>query len=140
MALEKDTDLSNTLNTFSLIDDFDVLTSIKNWMQHEDFILSELCKRLINRKLLKIQFANQSEIETLKQNYEAKLLSKMDKESISYFVFNGIVKNTLYKTKDEKINILFKNGEVKDISQVDNALVHQHLATQEEKHYICYLN
>jgi hypothetical protein len=40
---------------------------------------------------------------------------------------------------DEKINILFKDGTVRDISQVDNALIHRSLSTAVKKFYICYL-
>jgi hypothetical protein len=44
--------------------------------------------------------------------------------------------------EEEKINILFKDGTVKDISKVDNALVHKNIDSNhngtEEKYYICY--
>jgi hypothetical protein len=33
---------------------------------------------------------------------------------------------------------LFKDGEVKDISEVDNALIHKTMATPVKKFYICY--
>jgi UDP-3-O-[3-hydroxymyristoyl] glucosamine N-acyltransferase len=41
-------------------------------------------------------------------------------------------------TSDERINILFKDGSVKDISQIDNALIHQQLSGPVKKYYICY--
>jgi hypothetical protein len=63
-------------------------------------------------------------------------ISEADTE---YFVFTGDAMNTTYDTKEEKINILFKDGSVKDISHVDNALIHQHLASPVKKYYICYL-
>jgi hypothetical protein len=44
----------------------------------------------------------------------------------------------MYKTDDEKIEIRFKNGEVKDISLVDNALIRQNLAATIGKYFICY--
>jgi len=47
--------------------------------------------------------------------------------------------NTTYNPEDERINILFKDGSVKDISKVDNALIHQHLSSPVKKQYICYL-
>jgi hypothetical protein len=56
-----------------------------------------------------------------------------------YFVFTGEAINTTYNPEDERINILFKDGSVKDISKVDNALIHQHLSSPVKKHYICYL-
>ena len=56
-----------------------------------------------------------------------------------YFVFTGEASNTTYDTADERINILFKDGTIKDISEVDNALIHQHLSSTVKKYYICYL-
>jgi hypothetical protein len=55
-------------------------------------------------------------------------------------VFTGQAVNTTYNPLDEKINILFKDSSVKDISQVDNALIQQTLASTVKKFYICYLN
>ena len=60
-------------------------------------------------------------------------------EEADYFVFTGEAINTTYNPEDERINILFKDGSVKDISKVDNALIHQHLASPVKKQYICYL-
>lgn len=56
-----------------------------------------------------------------------------------YFVFTGDAINTTYNPLDEKINILFKDGMVKDISKVDNALIHPQLASPVKKYYICYI-
>ena len=47
--------------------------------------------------------------------------------------------NTTYNPADEHINILYRDGTVADISQVDNALIHQRLATPVKKYYLCYL-
>jgi hypothetical protein len=58
---------------------------------------------------------------------------------IGYFVFTGEASNTTYDPKDERINILFKDGSVKDISKVDNALIHHHLGSTVKKHYFCFL-
>ena len=44
-----------------------------------------------------------------------------------------------YNFEDENIHILFKNGTVKDISEVDNALINQNLKGKIKKYYICYL-
>ena len=56
-----------------------------------------------------------------------------------YFVLQGEAVNTTYDPYDERINILFKDGTTKDISEVDNALIQHNLATPVKKFYICYL-
>ena len=62
---------------------------------------------------------------------------KINEKEAGYFVFTGEASNTTYNTGDEKINILFKDGSVKDISEVDNALIHQYLSGRIKKHYLC---
>jgi hypothetical protein len=65
----------------------------------------------------------------------------ISEEEASFFVFTGKASNTTYNPKDERIHILFKDGSVKDISEVDNALINygSSLAFGEiSKEYICY--
>jgi uncharacterized protein len=38
---------------------------------------------------------------------------------------------------NERINIAFKDGSVRQISQVDNPLIHQTLSTPVKKFYFC---
>jgi uncharacterized protein len=134
-------DVKNLLHEFCLVDDVDIMSAIKGWMHHSDEILANLCTRIINRNLYKITIVNQATIETVFNEKYQKIKEEfdIDESLMSYYIFKGSVKNSLYKTEDEKINILFKDGTVKDISQVDNALVHKNLETAEEKYYICYI-
>jgi uncharacterized protein len=131
----------NHLETFCRLDDTDVMATIKNWCKHPDKILSTLCRFLVERKLLKVKLQaepfDNSFIEARKKDAMGKL--QLSSEETDYFVFTGEAVNTTYNPKDERINILFKDGTVKDISQVDNALIHQHLSATVKKHYICFL-
>ncbi len=43
---------------FMELDDTDVLQAIKSWKNHEDFVLSYLCKTVINRKFSKIIYSS----------------------------------------------------------------------------------
>ena len=63
----------------------------------------------------------------------------LSEEEASWLVFSGEVSSSTYNTKEEHINILFKDGSIKDISEVDNALINQHLMGKVKKYYICYL-
>ncbi len=135
--------IEDMLTDFCAIDDYDVLSAIKLWMQHEDHVLSHLCTAIINRKLLKINFVGKDEVDAALTKYKESIqknYNNFDEKAVSYFVFGGMVKNQLYKTDYEKIKILYKNGSIKDISQVDNALMYKNLATAEQKYYICYLS
>ena len=132
----------DSLEIFCKMDDYDVLFTIKEWMDHPDKILSSLCKSFINRKLLKVKYFSTPIPEELileKKQVVANYLS-ITKEQTRYFVFSGEVQNTTYKKEDEHINILYKDGTVKDVSEVANALINQSLSGTVKKFYICYLN
>lgn len=129
------------LEKFAQLDDTDVMCTIKNWCGHFDTVLSRLSKGLVDRKLLKIKFAAipfDDEMLVSLRNDLAERLSITQAEA-SYFIFTGEAANTTYNPYDEHIKILYKNGTVSDISQVDNALIHQRLSTPVKKYYLCYL-
>jgi HD superfamily phosphohydrolase len=128
------------LDKFCNLDDYDVMCTIKNWSTHPDKILSTLCRSLVDRRLLKIKLQTEpfhEQVTYEKRDEVAKCLQVAEKEA-EYFVFTGEAINTTYDTRDERINILFKDGSVKDISQIDNALIHQQLSGPVKKYYICY--
>ena len=134
--------VGSNLDKFCLLDDYDVMGTIKNWMFHSDTILSLLSRGLIDRRLLKVRFQATAFDEKLVQDKRADVAARLGitPEEARYFVFTGEAVNTTYNPLDEKINILFKDNSVKDISQVDNALIQQTLASTVKKFYICYLN
>ena len=128
------------LQNFVRLDDFDFMHAIKTWSSHSDVVLNTLCNSILNRKLLKIKLEAQpfikEEMHQKLQNICQKL--NIDAHDAGYLCFTGEAVNTMYKIYDEQINILFKNGQVKNISQVDNALIHKTLSSPVKKFYICY--
>ena len=128
------------LEKFCRLDDSDVISIIKKWRNHKDQVLSMLCNALLNRKLLKLRLQNEHitfEEVLEKREAIAKQLS-VSQEDANFLVFTGEAENSLYNPNNERINILFKNGDVKDISQVDSPLIHQNLSHPVKKFYICF--
>lgn len=125
---------------FCQLDDHDIMGAIKFWQMHEDRVLSLLCRSLVERKLLKVKLQAQPFDQSMvseKIRETSEVLGIPEKDA-SYFVFTGEASNTAYNPADERINILFKDGSVRDISQVDNALVQHNLKDTVKKYYICY--
>jgi uncharacterized protein len=131
----------NVLNKFCEIDDIDFEFAIKKWSKNEDFILSELCNRILNRRLLKLKFQSQPINEILLANKQQEIALKynISTADATYLAFCGSISNTIYKTNQEKINILFKDGTVKNISSIENTLIHKSITDTVEKFYICTL-
>lgn len=128
------------IQNFVRLDDFDFMHAIKIWSLHPDKVLSTLCQGILDRKLLKIKLQAEPFITGLvhQKLKEACQRLGITEEEGEYLVFTGEAVNTMYKTSDERINIVFKSGSVKDISEVDNALIHKTLSSTVKKFYICY--
>lgn len=129
------------LEKFCSLDDYDVMCTIKNWSVHPDKILSILCRSLVNRQLLKVNLQTEPFDEAVICENKEEIMNKLNitEDEAGYFVFTGEANNTMYNPFDEKINIIFKDNKVTDISQIDYALIHQKLSSQVKKFYICSL-
>lgn len=134
-------DMEKHLDKFCMLDDYDVMATIKNWVFHEDRVLSELSRLLVDRKLFKVRLQSNPFPESLVEELRKKISEKMNisYEDAKYFVFTGEAQNTTYNAKEERIDILFKDGTVTDISGVEHALIQQTIATPVKKFYICHL-
>jgi len=132
--------MDDSLQLFCELDDHDVMATIKNWSRHPDKILRLLCRSLIDRKLFKVKLqAEPIDGTVVEQKIReiADILDLTEAEVGEYFAFTGEASNTTYNPSDERINILFKDGTVRDISQVDNALIQHNLSSTVKKYYIC---
>lgn len=131
---------SDVLDKFCALDDIDFSFAVKKWSQHTDKVLQLLTKKLLNRQLLKIKIQSEpfdQELIAIKQQEAIEELGIQTNEA-AYFAFTGHAVNTMYKPEEERINILFKDGTVKDISTIDNSLIHHTISSPITKYYICY--
>ncbi|MBU6157488.1 MAG: HD domain-containing protein [Bacteroidetes bacterium] len=131
--------IKKNLELFCRLDDYDVLCSIKKWTEHDDFILRELCIRLINRRILKTTLQefpfDKETIEGLQQ--KAATLFGISVQEAQWFVFDGIATNRMYNPGNEQIKILFKDGRLRNISEVEYVLIQQVTNAPANKFYIC---
>jgi HD superfamily phosphohydrolase len=127
------------LECFVRLDDADVLASVKVWCSHPDPTLSFLCKSLINRKLYKVRIKNDPfDVELLKNCQEQAATQYMVNSQLAhYYCFTSSIQNNAYSSSSEKINILFKSGEVKDIASASDNLNISVLSNPVKKHYLC---
>lgn len=130
-----------TLEEFCSLDDHDVLCAIKEWCNHEDKVLAFLCNGIVNRELLKVRYypkpVDKGMLEEKRKEAEKKL--GISNEDAEWVVFTGEAVSSTYNFEHERIQILFKDDSVKDISEVDDALISQNLRGKIKKYYICFL-
>ena len=130
-----------TLEQFCSIDDYDVLVAIKSWCLHPDKVLSILCRGIVDRNLLKVKYAAEpfDTVPVKEKTIEIAQRLNITEEDAEWLVFTGEAISSTYNFEHEHIYILFKDGTVKDISEVDNALINENLRGKVKKYYICYL-
>ena len=130
----------NTLELFSQLDDFDIISALKSWQKHDDFILSSLSKMIINRDLPKIKVVADQQhldlIDPIKSRFASE--NNISILNTDYFIFEGAIKNQAYSKEAEPIRILKKDKTVEDVVDVSDQLNIESLSKLVTKYYICY--
>ena len=140
--ITKDDFLENTsiLETFAELDDFDVFASIKMWTKANDKVLSILSQNLVNRQLFRNEIQNKpfgiALVSGLKEKVAA--LYEISHEDADYFVFTDIARNSAYNPFNDRINILFRDGKVQDITEASDQLNIDILSKTVTKYFLCY--
>ena len=127
------------LDKFSLLDDYDILTCVKNWQYEKDIVLSLLSKTIINRKLLKIKSVKKhkmiSELKKIK-NYAHKNMKIIDVD-LDYLVFPISIKNETYNFIEDEIKFLTKQNTLVNLSDMQKEFSVNTRNASIIKHYIC---
>lgn len=129
------------LNNFADLDDNDIWSAMKVWANHNDTVLSILSKGMINRNLFKIEITENKVEEEKKGNILNGFMKKhnLSYHEASYFISSDIVTTDMYNEKDDRIEILYKDGTIKDISKASDMLNIELLSKKVVKHYFAYL-
>jgi HD superfamily phosphohydrolase len=131
---------NNWLENFALIDDNDVITSVKVWQTSDDLILSTLCRMILSRNLFKTEIS-QRDFDPEKVKIQKDLIVKklgIAESDLSYFAITEKLINSAYDEKDKQILILSKNGATQDIAQASDNLNILALTKPVEKFCFCY--
>ena len=130
----------NLLEQFAAIDDSDISASVKVWSSHSDKVLSDLCGRLINRRLFKIILQDKpfTDTEIIEIKERVKKFAGINDSEMGYYFYQGMLVNNAYNSESDKINILFRNGTVCDIAEAADTLNIKNLSKPVEKYYLCF--
>ena len=130
----------NSLDKFSYLDDFDIMSAIKSWQFNDDFVLQNLCRMVLNRDLLKIQITedkpNKERLLAIKNDFMQS--ASISKKEAAYFVFKGKLKNQAYSKSSEPIYILKKDKSIEDVVAASDQMYLKALSKEVTKYYICF--
>ncbi len=128
------------LDTFAQLDDYDIMSALKAWQHHDDYVLGELCRMIINRDLLKIRMHTEKVDKTKADELRDMLMQEqgLTEKEAAYFVFKGKIKNQAYNKTGEPIHILKKDRTVEDVVEASDQLNLKALSKPVTKYYLCF--
>ena len=128
------------LDLFSQLDDFDVFASLKVWMEHEDRILSDLCRKLVNRNLFRVELQalpfEPAYVESVRM--KTAMVYHLEPEEEGYYFTCGKIENKAYNPLHERILIKVRPGVLTDISEVSEQLNNAVIPTTVSKFLLCF--
>lgn len=126
------------LDCFARIDDSDVMSTIKTWINNSDRILGLLSSQLIFRQLSAIQVSSNAFDDSVVKDYLRRTaeLYRIDNADASYFVNKGQLVNHAYSFDDSEIKVLFKSGACLGISEASDQLDRHFLEKTVTKYFL----
>ncbi|MBW6490567.1 MAG: HD domain-containing protein [Lentimicrobium sp.] len=126
---------------YAQLDDYDILSAIKVWTMHPDPILSYLSNGMISRKLFRIILRNEPfseiEIKTVKDALRNEWTT-FDESELAYFIQTGEIANNAYNPENDKIKLLYRNGQVADITESSDQINVSVLSGLITKHFLIF--
>ena len=141
--VDKDWFLSHeeALANYELLDDSDIWSAMKAWKQSDDKILSTLATDMLDRHIFKVEVSeevpNDEHLAQITQRIAAQMgISEADARR--YMMSLNTIRKDMYNVDDDSIAILYKNGDIRDISEASELLNVQLLSKKITKYYLCY--
>ncbi|WP_346855229.1 HD domain-containing protein [uncultured Draconibacterium sp.] len=127
------------LTWYTLLDDNDILISIKEWQDHPDTVLSTLAKSISNRKLPRTLLREKPLSAKAEEKYLTKITETIipDPELAKYFLMTGVIANNAYDKSHENIYVLNKDGSIKEINDASDINLTA-LTKTVTKYFVCY--
>lgn len=128
------------LDTFAHLDDFDIMAAIKEWCNHDDRVLSDLSRRIVDRRLFRVEIRRdpfpEEYLDEIRQRTQA--LFGFTSDEASYYMIDQVTTNDIYRAGDHQIRLRYKDGTVTDVADAADQLNLKALQTSVSRYFICY--
>ena len=128
------------LENFIQLDDNDIWTALKIWSNHPDKVLSTLSLGMINRNIFKVE----NSAEPIGEDRIKELTLQISQQlgitlsEANYFVSTPSIEKNMYDPADDSIDIIYKDGTIKNIAEASDMLNISLLSKKVKKYYLCY--
>jgi len=132
---------AETLPYYEELDDSDIWSAMKAWKHDSDKILATLATDMLDRHIFKVEVSEEpveeDRIEAIASDIADKMGITAD-DAKHYMMSINTIQKDMYNVDDDSISILYKNGEIRDISEASELLNVQLLSKKIRKYYLCY--
>ena len=137
--ITKETFDRHALHLFAQLDDYDIISGLKEWQYGDDWVLAKLSQMILNRDLLRVKLykspVEKEKVQELLQETAQQL--NISEDLAHYFVFTGEISNTAYRKDDQNILIYTKNNKIVDVTKASDQMNLDALSTKVTKYYLC---
>ena len=128
------------LRHYEMLDDNDIWSAIKVWMDSHDKILSILATNLVNRNIFQVEVHEHPITEERLADLRKEISKKtgVDEKDAHYLMNVSIIQKDMYDVNDDRIGILYKDGTIRDIAESSEILNISLLSKKIRKYYLCY--
>ena len=128
------------LENFIQLDDNDIWTALKVWSNHPDKVLSTLSLGMINRNIFKVEISSEPISEDRKKELTLHISQQLGitLSEANYFVSTPSIEKNMYDPADDSIDIIYKDGTIKNIAEASDMLNISLLSKKVKKYYLCY--
>ena len=128
------------IENFLLLDDNDLWTALKVWMQHPDKVLSTLSKGMVHRMLFKVEVSAEPFPAGRLRDLQARIAQALDVplDDARYFLSTPDIATNMYNPADDSIDILYGDGTTRSIAEASDMFDIALLSREVTKHYLCY--
>ena len=122
------------------LDDSDIWSAMKAWRHSDDIILSTLATNMLDRRLFKVEVHDEpvppQRITDLQLNIAHHM--GIDPADAHYLMSLNTIQKDMYSVDDDSIDILYKDGTIRTITEASEILNVQLLSRKVCKYYLCY--
>ena len=139
--ITKETFDRHALHLFAQLDDYDIISGLKEWQYGDDWVLAKLSQMILNRDLLRVKLykspVEKEKVQELLQETAQQL--NISEDLAHYFVFTGEISNTAYRKDEQNILIYTKNNKIVDVTKASDQMNLDARSTKVTKYYLCSL-
>ncbi|MBR1466924.1 MAG: HD domain-containing protein [Bacteroidaceae bacterium] len=128
------------LTWYCQLDDADIWSAMKVWAESDDKVLALLSRDMLERRIFKVEVREEPPSAEETDSLLAQLSRHfgISHADARYLISVNAIQKNMYDIHDDHIDILYKDGTLKDIVEASEILNVELLSKKIRKYYLCY--